>query len=35
LTINLINTEKELEELAKKDKEETDEEKKKRVGFPD
>ena len=35
LTINLINTEKELEEMGNKDKPETDEEKKKRIGFPD
>lgn len=31
----MINTEKELEDLAKKDAPETEEEKKKRVGFPD
>lgn len=34
MTINLIHTEKELEELAEKDKEETEDEKKKRIGFP-
>lgn len=34
MTINLIHTEEELEELAKKDKPETPEEKKKRIGYP-
>jgi len=35
LTINMIHTEKELEDLAKMDKPETEDEKKKRVGYPD
>lgn len=34
MTINLIHTEEELEELGNKDKEETAEEKKERIGYP-